>query len=157
MRFATLAPVNDSVEHIQAVYGKFDLWIDGRPNVLWENRNLKLFKPVEAMRHMYFPDCWVHKFLVNKRLMVPLANVLREIHARWTREAREAHGLNQFVKCYCFGDGLGPNLHWYGGAWELSAQVGGDVLADTVEIFTRHGFKHAYTSDKKKLRTFEYW
>jgi hypothetical protein len=82
-----------------------------------------------------------------------LSTAFRELGLRWTREAKEAHGINQFAKCYCFGDGAKPNLHWYGAAWELSPALGGGELDDTIAIFIKAGF----TYDRKRLRTLEYW
>ena len=157
MRFAQLAPVSDVVKEMEALYGTFDLGLDGAPNALWESRNLKKFRPPEMLQHAFFPEMYIVKVRVNRRMFGPIALAYEEIAARWTLEARKAHGLNQFVKCYCFGDGSGPNLFWYGGAWELSPQLGGETLGEVVKIFTRHGFTHAYASDKRKIRTLEYW
>lgn len=157
MRNASLLEVNEQVLDMARLYGQFDVGLDGRPTPQWEGRNLKRFKCPEMMQHAFFPQVYLAKVLVNRRLLGPLERVYSEIVVRWTPEARVAYGLNQFVKCYCFGDGAGPNLFWYGGAWELSTAVHGDVLSDVVKIFTRHGFTHAYVTDKKRLRTFEYW
>lgn len=153
MRFARLEPVTDVVINMQAVYGPFDLGLDGRPSRLWEGRNIKKFRPPEMMQHAFFPDVYLARIAVNRRILGALERVYQEIGACWTREARAAHGLNQYVKCYCFGEGSAPNLFWYGGAWELSVQVVGETLSKADEIFARHGFKR----NPKRLRTFEYW
>lgn len=157
MRFAKLAPVSDAVPEMEQLYGRFDIGLDGLPNTLWQSRNLKAWKPPEMFQMAFFPDVYLARIRVNRRIFGPLAQAYEEISARWTIEARRGHGLNQFVKCFCFGDGPGPSLFWYGAAWELSPQVGGEVLTDVVKIFTRHGFTHGYTGDKRKLRVLEYW
>lgn len=153
MRFVRIEPVTETVMQMEAVYGKFDLGLDGCPTPVWENRNIKRFRPPEMMQHAFFPDIFLNRIRVNRHMVAALERAYAEIYQSWSREARVAHGLNQYVKCYCFGDGRGPNLFWYGGAWELSPLVVGETLARAVDIFGRHGFKH----DSKRLRTFEYW
>jgi hypothetical protein len=86
-----------------------------------------------------------------------LERVLLEMCAHFTPQFRSINGLDQFVKCYCFGEGTGPNLFWYGGAWRLSEQVGGPALEDARKIFVRHGFTHAWATDKNRLRDFEFY
>ena len=157
MRFAKLLPVSETVGEMQQLYGEFDLGLDGTPNELWKARNLKKFRPPEMLEHVFFPGMFIAKVSVHRRILGPLGLVYEEIGVRWTMEARKAYGLNQFMKCYCFGDGAVPNLHWYGAAWELSPAVAGEVLAETIKIFTRHGFTYAGVSDRKRVRTFEYW
>lgn len=157
MRNVSLLGVTEQVAEMEAAYGTFDIGLDGRPTPLWEGRNLKRLRFPVMMEHAFFPGVYLAKVRVNRRVFGPLERIYSEILARWTLEAQRAYGLDQFVKCYCFGDGLVPNLFWYGGAWELSTAVHGDVLSDVIKIFTRHGFTHAYTTDKKKLRTFEFW
>jgi hypothetical protein len=157
MRNVALAPVTEEISEMELVYGKFDLQLDGRPTVQWEGRNLKLCRFDEPLRHAFFPEVFVYKVLVNRRMLAPLGVVLREINLRWNRKERDAHGLNQFVKCYCFGDGDRPSLHWLGAAWELSPQVGGEVLTEVVKLFTRRGFTHGGAGNKPRIRTFEYW
>jgi hypothetical protein len=157
MRNASLAPVSEQVGELESLYGKFDIGLEGRPTPVWENRNLKSLRLPEMLAHAFFPDVYLARVLVNRRVMGSLERVYIDICSTWNKEARSAYGLNKFVKCYCFGDGAGPNLFWYGAAWELSAEVHGEALSDVVKLFTRHGFTHGYTSDKKKLRTFEYW
>lgn len=156
MRLANLIPIPETQE-MESLYGKFDLQLDGKPTPLWERRNLKLHRLDEPLRHAFFPDVWVHKILVNRRVTAALGQVMREINVRWTREAREAYGLNQFLKCYCFGDGDRPNLFWYAGAWQLSQQVGGEVLLEVAKVFSRHGFTYCGASDKRRIREFEFW
>jgi hypothetical protein len=157
MRFVALAPVSDRIAEMETLYGRFDLGLDGTPNQNWMNRNLKRFNPPNMLQCAFFPDLYVNKVLVNRRIVGPLNQVYAELVVRWTFESRDAYGLNQYVKCYNFGDGDGPNLFWYGAAWRLSPQVGGEVLTEVVKIFTRHGFTHAGSTDKKRLRDFEYW
>jgi hypothetical protein len=153
MRFATLEPISPRIKQAEAVYGKFDLGPDAMPNEWWLNRNTIWLQLREPMQSVWFADEWVRKVRMNRRMTVPFAKAEREIYERWTRPERHAHGLDQYVKCYCFLDGPGPNLHWWGAAWEVSPRVVGEVLTEVVAIFTRHGFKH----DRTRLRTFEFW
>lgn len=157
MRFAKLAPVGNAVKEMETLYGTFDLDLNGYPNTLWQARNLKAWRPPEMFQCAFFPDVYIARVRINRRLLGPLGRVYEEMGARWTREARIAYGLNQFVKCYAFGDGDGPNLFWWGAAWRLSPQVGGEVLSQAIDIFKRHGFTAAGTTDKKRLRDFEFW
>jgi hypothetical protein len=94
--------------------------------------------------------------LVNRRTAEALLRVFNEIETTWTPEARDAYGLNQFIRCYQFG-GKEPNLFWYGAGWELSPQVGGEVLSEAITIFQRHGWTYCWIRDKRRLREFEYW
>jgi len=153
MRNVSLEPQSDMVIQMEAVYGKFDLGPDGRPTPTWEGRNLKRLRLPEMLEHVFFPGCCLLKVTVNRRMMGALERAYAEICVRWTPEARRAHGLNRFVKCYCFGEGNAPNLFWYGAAWQLASAVNGEVLDEATEIFKRHGFKH----DGRRLRVFEYW
>lgn len=158
MRFVEMAPVSDKVREMQKVYGTFDLDLQGRPNGSWEGRNIKIWHTGrEMLQHAFFPDIYLNRIRVHRAIWKPLGDVYKEIVTRWSPEYRRANGLDQFVKCYCFGDGTGPNLFWYGAAWELSPQVAGEVLTDVIKVFLRNGFTHAYTEDKRKLRTLEYW
>jgi len=157
MRFVQLAPVNDTVPEMQKLYGEFDIGLDGRPTMLWEARNLKKWRSPAMLQMAFFPDCYAAKVWVNRRIFGPLAQAYEEICARWTTEARAAYGLNQFCKCYSFGDGDAPSLFWYGAAWRLSQQVGGEALAEVVKVFTRHGFTHCGSMDKRRVRDFEFW
>jgi hypothetical protein len=157
MRFVQMALVHEAVPEMEELYGQFDLGLDGVPNTLWESRNLKKWRPPEMLQHAFFPQMYIPKVRVNRRIFGPIGLVYEEIAARWTAEARKAYGLNQFVKCYCFGDGPGPNLFWYGGAWRLSPQVGGEVLGEVIKVFTRHGFTYCGALDKRRLRDFEMW
>lgn len=157
MRFAKLAPVTDEVVEMERLYGTFDLGLDGSPNLLWQARNLKQWKPPEMFQCAFFPEVYIARVRVNRQILGALERVYLEIAAHWTAEARRAYGLNQFVKCYSFGDGESPNLFWWGAAWRLSPQIGGEALSETVKIFTRHGFTHCGTTDKKRIRDFEMW
>jgi hypothetical protein len=157
MRFASLAPVGEQIAEIESLYGKFDISLDGVPTAAWEGRNLKRWHLPEMFQLAFFPDVYIKKTQVNVRIFGPLCLIYEEILARWTTEARAAYGLNQFVKCYAFGDGAGPSLFWYGAAWRLSPQVGGEVLGEVIKVFTRHGFSWCGLSDKRRIRDFEYW
>jgi hypothetical protein len=157
MKRVELASVTDRVAELRTLYGNFDLGPDGRPPETWERKNLKSLRLERQLRSPWFPDFWFYRVLVNRRMVEPISAVLREINVRWTPEAQEAHGLNQFVKCYCFGDGLAPSLFWYGAAWRLSEQVGGETLSEVSKVFTRHGFTQVGLTDKRRVRDFEYW
>jgi hypothetical protein len=153
MRNAAIAPVNETAKEAQDLYGRFDLNFEGNPRPSWIARNLMWYRFHGPMRHAYFPEIFVYKTLINRRMREAFDRTQAELHSRFTLEALRAHGLDQFVKCYCFGDGQGPNLFWYGAAWEISPQVVGAELDEAIQIFKRAGFTH----DRKKLRTFEYW
>ena|SRR5215469_3843466 len=153
MRNAELAPVSDQVADMQLLYGAFDIGLDGRPTPTWENRNLKGLRLPEMLQHAFFPQVYIAKVTVNRRMMGPLERAYLDICGRWSEAERKAYGLNQFVKCYCFGDGAAPSLFWYGAAWELAPQVNGEALSEAVKIFQKQGFTH----DRKRLRIFEYW
>jgi hypothetical protein len=157
MRFAQMAPVTEQVPEMQRLYGEFDIALDGLPTPAWIARNLVKWRTPEMMQLCFFPDVYVKKVLVNRRIFGPIALSYEEIVARWNTEARKAHGLNQFSKCYAFGSGDLPSLFWYGAAWRLSPQVGGEVLGEVVKIFTRHGFTWCGVSDKRRVRDFELW
>lgn len=157
MRNVELAPVTDRVQELQTLYGQFSLGPDGRPPEAWERRNLKALRLERPLRSPWFPEFWYLRILVNRRMQEAIAGVLHEINVRWTPEAQAAHGLDQFVKCYCFGDGNHPSLFWYGAAWRLSEQVGGEPLHDVIKIFTKHGFTHAGQTDKRRIRDLEFW
>jgi hypothetical protein len=157
MRAARLDDRLENAREIESIYGPIDLDLGGKPTVSWERRYLKLHRLDEPLQHAFYPDCWVHKILVNKRIDSALGNVMREINARWTPEVRKIHGLDQFLKCYVFGDGNKPNLHWYGAAWQLSGAVNGEMLGEAIKVFARHGFTYAGLNDKKRPRTFEFW
>jgi hypothetical protein len=157
MRFVSLAPVGPEIAEMEALYGRFDIGLDGLPTPSWVARNLKKFKPGQMFQHAFMPDVWVNGVLVNRLIVGALHQVYAEIGARWTLEARTAYGLTQYVKCYCFGDGDKPNLFWYGAAWRLRQQVGGEALSEVIKVFTRHGFTYCGSTDKKRLRDFEMW
>jgi hypothetical protein len=157
MRHALLDPEVKEATHIQTLYGSIDFSNEGRPKESWERRNLRTLRLDHPLKSPWFPDFWFHRIIVNRRIYDPLARVLGEINARWLPEARDAHGLSHFVKCYCFGDGEGPSLFWWGAAYRLSPAVGGEPLSEVIKIFTRHGFTHAGLSDKRRIRDFEFW
>jgi hypothetical protein len=153
MRNAELVATSDIVIQMEAVYGKFDLGPEGYPTEPWENRNLKRLRLPEMLEHQHFSGFYLIRVQVNRRMMGALERVYLEIIRRWTQDARKAHGLNRFVKCYCFGDGATPSLFWYGAAWELSSTVNGETLDQVIDLFKGYGFKH----DRRRLRVFEYW
>jgi hypothetical protein len=154
MRNVELVETTSAVREMEAIYGYFDLDINtGRPTTAWENRNLKSIRLPEGLEHQFFNGFYLLRVQVNRRMMGALERVYLEINKRWSAEARRAHGLNRFVRCYSFGEGDTANLFWYGAAWELSAAVNGEILAEAIELFKQYGFKH----DKRKLRIFEYW
>jgi hypothetical protein len=153
MRNASLAVVNEQVGEMELLYDKFDIGLDGRPTQIWENWNIKKVRLPEMLQHAFFPDIYLDKVEVNRRMAGAIERVYLDICAKWSMEERKAYGLNQFVKSYCFGDGSSPNLFWYGAAWELSPQVNGEALTEVVKIFQKQGFTH----DRKRLRIFEYW
>jgi hypothetical protein len=147
----------EQAQELQRLYGFFDLGYDGLPTPGWAKRNLRFLRLPEGLRCAFFPTVWVRRVYVNRRMADAIEKVLLEICARFTPQFRSINGLDQFVKCYCFGDGSAPNLFWYGAAWRLSEQVGGPALEDARQIFVRHGFTHAWTTDKNRLRDFEFW
>jgi hypothetical protein len=153
MRNAAIAPVSDAVKEAETLYGRFDLSFEGLPRPAWIARNLMWYRFHGPMRHAFFPEIFIYKTLINRRMRGAIDAVFADFHQRWTKEAAQAHGIDQFVKCYCFGDGQAPNLFWYGAAWEISPQVVGAELDEVILAFKRAGFTH----DRKKLRTFEYW
>jgi hypothetical protein len=153
MRNVELVSLDERVSEIEALYGRFDIGLDGLPTPAWEGRNIRAIRMPEMLRHASFPGVYLQKVRGNRRMMGALQRVYIDIWGQWNDAERKAHGLNQFVKCYCFGDGSRPNLFWYGAAWEISAQVGGEVFTEAVKLFQKHGFTH----DRKRLRIFEYW
>ena len=157
MRNAELASVTTRVQEIKNLYGLFDLAPDGRPREAWERRNLRNLRLEYPLRSPWFPDFWFNRVKVNKRMSPAISLVLKEIGVRWTPEFRANNGLDQLVKCYCFGDGNSLSLFWYGAAWRLSEQVKGAVLEDVIKIFLKHGFTYAYPTDQTRTRDFEFW
>lgn len=144
-------------KQIEKLYGPIDLDNEGQPKDTWKRRNLRTLRLDTPLRSPWYPDMSYRRVLVHRRIHEPMGRVLAEINSRWTPEARRAHGLDQFVKAFCFGDGEGPSLFWWGAAWRLSPEVGGEVLEDAKKIFVRHGFKHASTTDRRRVRDFEFW
>jgi hypothetical protein len=151
--------LNSKVEHLSEMtqlYGHFDLDPFGRPTPQWEGRNLHSLRLPFPLQSAYFPGFWLKRVQVNRRAADALLKVLREIAENYTPEAREAHGLDQFVRCYSFGT-KSPDLFWYAAGWELSPQVGGDVLSDVLKIFQRHGWTYCWIRDKRRIREFEFF
>ena len=157
MRQVELNPRIEHLEDMNRLYGLFDLDINtGRPTPQWERRNLHSLRLPVGLQSAYFPGFWLKRVQVNTRAAEALSKVLNQMAQDWTPEALDAHGLNQFVRCYAFGS-KEPNLFWYGAGWELSAQVGGEPLAEVVKIFQRHGWTYCGLADKKRIREFEFW
>jgi hypothetical protein len=153
--------LNPKVEHlseINTLYGLFDLDINtGRPTEVWERRNLFSLRLPFELQSAYFPGFWLKRVQVNRRASEALAKVFAEIDETFSPEARRAHGLDQFLRCYAFGSGKEPNLFWYGAGWELSPQVNGEALSKAVQIFQRHGWTYCWIRDKHRIREFEYF
>lgn len=158
MRQVELNPRIDHLAEINTLYGLFDLDVStGRPTDAWEARNLHSLRLPFPLQSAYFPGFWHKRILVNHRAAEALLRVFQELAETYTPEAREAYGLDQFVRCYAFGGGKEPNLFWYGAGWELSPQVGGEVLSEVVKIFQRHGWTYCWIKDKHRIRELEYW
>lgn len=157
MRQVELVPKVEHLAEMKLHYGMFDLDLNsGRPTSAWEHRNLHLLRLGFPLRHAYFPDFWLKRIQVNQRAVDALAKVLKQIGETWSPEALEAYGLNQFVRCYSFGDGE-PSLFWFGAGWQLSPQVGGEILSEAIKIFQQHGWTYCWIRDKRRIREFEYW
>jgi hypothetical protein len=144
-------------EQMSQLYGLFDLDVNtGTPSEIWMNRNLKNVRfPFPLQSHL-FPDFWYRRIQVNKRAGEALLRVYNDFHVLYTVEAMHQNGLDQFVRCYQFGAGR-PTLFWYGGGWELSKKVDGEVLAEATRIFLKHGWKFCGLEDKSRWREFEFW
>jgi hypothetical protein len=151
--------LNAKVEHLSdmnTLYGPFDLDVNsGRPTSQWEGRNLHSLRLPFPLRSAYFPDFWVKRVQVNRRAANALRLVFDEFRASYTIEALSRNGLDQFVRCYCFGDSA-PSLFWYGAAWELSPQVSGEVMTDAIKVFSRHGWTYCGLN-RARIREFEFW
>lgn len=157
MRQIELSPKVENLAQITKLYGPFDLDVQtGRPTEQWERRNLHKLRLPFGLRCYHFPEFWLRRVLINRRAANALLGVLDQMAAQWTIEALAAHGLDQFVRCYAFGSG-DPTLFWYGAAWELSPEVGGETLSEAIKIFARHGWTYAGFNDKRRLRQFEFW
>src|SRR4029077_5381798 len=157
MRQVELNPKIEHLAEINQLYGLFDLDINtGRPTVMWEKRNLHALRLPFDLQSAYFPGLWFKRVQVNNRAAEALNRVFQEIADSWTPEAREAHGLDQFIRCYSFGSGE-PSLFWFGAAWELSPQVNGETLSEAIKIFQKYGWTYCWIRDKRRIREFEYW
>ena len=158
MRHIELNPKVEHLAEMTQLYGVFDLDINtARPTPQWEKRNLHSLRLPFPLQSAYFPNFWLKRVLVNRRAAEALSRTFAEIIETFSPEAREAHGLNQFVRCYAFGGGKEPNLFWYGAGWELSSQVGGEALSKAVQIFQKHGWTYCWIKDKHRIRELEYW
>src|SRR5258708_4163447 len=136
-----LAPISKEVKELEALYGQFDLGLDGLPRSTWIGRHLVPFRlGRNRLQHYLFPEVYLSSFLVNRRMFPALALVLEEIRTRWTAEARAKNGLGQFVKCWSFGDGDRPHPGWWGSSYTLAPTVNLELLEEVKKIFVRHGF-----------------
>lgn len=157
MRQVELNPRIEHLAEINTLYGLFDLDVStGRPTDAWEARNLHSLRLPFPLQSAYFPGFWFKRVHVNRRAVESLSRILNEMAEVWTPEALSAYGLDQFVRCYQFG-GKEPNLFWYGAGWELSPQVGGEVLSEVIKIFQRHGWTYCWIKDKHRIRELEFW
>ena len=157
MRAVKLNAKVERLDDMNTLYGPFDLEVfTGRPTPQWEGRNLHSLRLPFPLRSAYFPEFWVKRIQVNRRAADALHNVLSELRATHTIESLAKLGLDQFVRCYCFGDSS-PTLFWYGAAWELSPQVNGETLAAVIKIFSRHGWAYCGLDNRSRSREFEYW
>ena len=110
MRAVKLNGKVDHLDQMNELYGPFDLEVNtGRPTPQWEGRNLHSLRLPFPLRSAYFPEFWVKRIQVNRRAADALSNVLFELAATHTIESLTKLGLNQFVRCYCFGD-ASPSL-----------------------------------------------
>ena len=157
MRAVKLNPKIEHLDTMNELFGLFDLDVNtGRPTPQWEGRNLHSLRLPFPLRSAYFPDFWVKRIQVNRRAANALHNIFMELRSTHTIEALAKTGLDQFVRCYCFGDS-NPSLFWYGSAWELSPQVSGEELAGAIKVFGRHGWKYCGLENRSRTREFEYW
>jgi hypothetical protein len=157
MRQVELNPKVEHLAEMTQLYGLFDLDINtGRPTPQWVARNLHSLRLPFPLQSVYFPGFWLKRVQVNRRAAEALLRVLQEMETIWTPEAREAYGLDQFVRCYAFG-GKQPDLFWFASGWELSPQVGGEVLSEVIKIFQKHGWTYCWIKDKHRIRELEYW
>ena len=157
MRLVELNPKIEHLTEMSGLYGLFDLDINtGRPTPQWEGRNLYSLRLPFPLQSAWFPGFWLKRVQVNRRAADSLLKVLKQMSEVWTPEALEAHGLNQYLRCYAFGS-KEPNLFWYGAGWELSPIVGGEPLAEAIKIFQRHGWTYCGLSDKRRIREFEFF
>jgi hypothetical protein len=157
MRQVELNPKVEHLDEINQLYGLFDLDINtGRPTSQWEHRNLFFLRLPFELQSAYFPNFWLKRVQVNRRAAEALNRVFAEIAETYTPEARDAYGLNQFIRCYAFG-GKEPSLFWYGAGWELSPQVNGETLSDVIKIFQKYGWTYCWIRDKRRIRELEYW
>ena len=157
MRAVKLNPKIDHLDQMNELYGIFDLDVNtGRPTPQWEHRNLHSLRLPFALRSAFFPDFWVKRIQVNRRAAGALSSVLAELAATYTLESLSKNGLDQFIRCYAFGDSS-PSLFWFGAGWELSPQVPGETLTAVIKVFSRHGWTYAGLNDRSRTREFEFW
>lgn len=157
MRFVELTSDVDRLDDMNRVYGRFDLDINtGRPNDMWERRNLMSLRLMWPLQNVWFPEVWHLKIQVNRLAADSLAKIFIAMFDTFGLETLNKEGLSQFVRCYCFGC-KPPSLFWYGAAWELSPKVTGESLAAVTKIFLQHGWSYPGLDDRKRNREFEYW
>lgn len=157
-----LATISKEVADLVAIYGEFDLGLDGLPRSTWIGKHLVPFHlGRNRLQHYLFPEVYLHSFLVNRRMFPQLAKVFEEIENNWTPTDRTTNGLGQFVKCWCFGEGDRPTPTWWGASYTLSPNVGPELLEEVTKLFVRHGFtpgKIASASNvPKESRRFDFY
>jgi hypothetical protein len=157
VRNVDLTPRIEKLDLIKQLYGSFDLDVNsGRPNLQWEHRNLANVRLPFLLQSTWFPEFWYRRIPVNRRAADSLLKIMTDLSVLYTPESMARNGLDQFVRCYGFGVGE-PNLFWYGAGWELAPTVTGEVLADAIKLFLKHGWTYNGYEERKKLREFEYW
>ena len=150
------SPTSETIEHLEALYGKFDLRADGVPTAGWEGRNLRDHSLEHRLRFFWAPSVYLTRIRINKRMAPAMVEVLKEINAHWEPKLASAENLDVFVRSYCFGCDSGPNPFWWGAGWRLSQLVTGVALEETIKIFTRQGFTWAGATERKSPRDFYY-
>jgi hypothetical protein len=152
-----LAPVSRDAAELERHFGAFDIGMDGQPRPGWIGRTLVPLLLKTRLQHYYFPSVYLTRILVNRRMAPHLAQVLEQMEKRWNYQERENNGLNQFVKCYCFGDGLEPTPVWWGSAYYLSPKVSEATIKEVLRFFTKAGFSWGGTLEPKDIRRFDYY
>lgn len=145
----SLSDEEPKVDRAQKLYGTFDLdFGTGKPSSEWEIRNIALVSV--NLNSYWFPDFFHRSIQVNRRCAQALLGAYEILIARFDHQYRNSTGINDFVRCYCFGHGE-PNLFWWGGAWELSPRLTNDNLKEMIKIFQSVGWTQAGT------HVLEYW
>jgi len=152
-----LAPVSKDTEELVSLYGEIDMGPDGFPRAQWVGRTLVPLRLNPRLQYYLFPEVYLTRILVNRRMAPALAHVLEGIQRQWTYPETVENGLNQFVKCYSFGDGRAPQPCWWGASYWLSPKVQEDTIASVMKLFTKAGFTWGGTFTRKDERRFDYY